>query len=163
MSARSLSNLAFILCIFTLKTENFFVCGISCSLRESISIYGDSLNVSISKSVSDHMCVDDIGIGESRVRSVDVGIMDHDVWAALTVMITSSNGNIFHVTGPLCGEFTSHQWITHTKASDTVLWFFSWICAWINGWVNNREAGDLRCNRANYDVTEMVCGEKPCQ
>ena len=52
MSARSLSNLAFILCIFTLKTENFFVCGISCSLRESISIYGDSLNVSISKSVS---------------------------------------------------------------------------------------------------------------
>ena len=52
MSARSLSNLAFILCIFTVKTENLFVCGISCSLRESISIYGDSLNVSISKSVS---------------------------------------------------------------------------------------------------------------
>ena len=32
---------------------------------------------------------------------------------------------------------------------------FSLICAWINGWVNNREAGDLRCNRAHYDVTVM--------
>ena len=29
---------------------------------------------------------------------------------------------------------------------------FSLICAWINGWVNNREAGDLRCHRAHYDV-----------
>ena len=32
---------------------------------------------------------------------------------------------------------------------------FSLICAWIYGWVNNREAGDLRCHRAHYDVTEI--------
>ena len=32
---------------------------------------------------------------------------------------------------------------------------FSLICAWINGWVNNGEAGDLRRNRAYYDVTVM--------
>ena len=32
--------------------------------------------------------------------------------------MTSSNGNIFRVTGPLCGEFTGHQWIPSTKASD---------------------------------------------
>ena len=32
---------------------------------------------------------------------------------------------------------------------------FSLICAWINGWVNNRGAGDLRRNRAHYDVTAM--------
>ena len=31
----------------------------------------------------------------------------------------------------------------------------SLICAWINDWVNNREAGDLRCHRAHYDVTVM--------
>ena len=37
-------------------------------------------------------------------------------------MMTSSNGNIFRVTGPLCGEFTSHRWIPHTKASDAELW-----------------------------------------
>ena len=33
-------------------------------------------------------------------------------------MMTSSNGNIFRVTGPFCGEFTGHRWIPHTKASD---------------------------------------------
>ena len=33
-------------------------------------------------------------------------------------MMTSSNGNIFRVTGLLCGEFTGHRWIPHTKASD---------------------------------------------
>ena len=32
---------------------------------------------------------------------------------------------------------------------------FSLICTWINGWVNNREAGDLRSHRANYDVIVM--------
>ena len=35
-----------------------------------------------------------------------------------SIMMTSSNGNIFHVTGPLCREFTGPQWIPHTKASD---------------------------------------------
>ena len=32
---------------------------------------------------------------------------------------------------------------------------FSLISAWINGWVNNRDAGDLRRNRAHYDVIVM--------
>ena len=32
----------------------------------------------------------------------------------------------------------------------------SLICAGIDGWVNNREAGDLRRNRAQYDVTVMT-------
>ena len=33
---------------------------------------------------------------------------------------------------------------------------FSLICVWINDWVNSREAGDLRRNRAHYDVIVMV-------
>ena len=32
---------------------------------------------------------------------------------------------------------------------------FSLICTWINGWVNKREAGDLRCHHAHYDVTVL--------
>ena len=32
---------------------------------------------------------------------------------------------------------------------------FSLICAWINGWVKDHEAGELRCQRAHYDVTVM--------
>ena len=27
----------------------------------------------------------------------------------VNIMMTSSNGNIFRVTGPLCGEFTGHR------------------------------------------------------
>ena len=33
---------------------------------------------------------------------------------------------------------------------------FSLSCAWINRWVNNREAGDLRCHHAHYDITVMI-------
>ena len=40
--------------------------------------------------------------------------------------MTSSNGNIFRVTGPLYGEFTRHRWIPRTKASDGELWCFLW-------------------------------------
>ena len=32
------------------------------------------------------------------------------------------NGNIFRVTGPLCGEFTGHRWIPRTKARDAVFY-----------------------------------------
>ena len=53
---------------------------------------------------------------------------------------------------PLCGEFTGHRWIPLTKASGAELWFFL-ISAWINGWVNNREVGDMKRHRTNYDVT----------
>ena len=40
--------------------------------------------------------------------------------------MTSSNGNIFRVTGPLYGEFTGDRWIPFTKASDAELWCFIW-------------------------------------
>ena len=45
---------------------------------------------------------------------------------AVTFMMTSSNGNIFRVTGHLCGEFIGHQWIPRTKASDADHWCFFW-------------------------------------
>ena len=38
----------------------------------------------------------------------------------------SSNGNIFRITRHLCGEFTGHQSVPHTKASDAELWCFLW-------------------------------------
>ena len=41
-------------------------------------------------------------------------------------MMTSSNGNIFRVTGPLCVEFTGHRCIPFTKASNAELWWFLW-------------------------------------
>ena len=41
------------------------------------------------------------------------------------------------------------------KGQWRIAFMFSLICAWMNGWVNNREAGDLRCHGAHYDVTIM--------
>ena len=61
-------------------------------------------------------------------------------------MMTTSNGNIFRVTG--------HLWILRTKASYAELWFLL-IYVWIKGWVKNRDAGDLRRYRAHHDVIVM--------
>ena len=47
-------------------------------------------------------------------------------WMVFHVLSTSSNGNIFRVTGPVCGEVTCHLWIPLTKASDAELWCFLW-------------------------------------
>ena len=76
-------------------------------------------------------------------------------------MMTSLNGNIFRVAGPLCGEFTGHLWPPRTKASDAELWCFLWSAPWINSWVNNREAGDLRRHCAHYDIIVMTKGKLP--
>ena len=70
--------------------------------------------------------------------------------------MTSSNGNIFRVTGPLWGEFTGPGEFP-TQRPVTRSFDVSLICVWINGWVNNREAGDLRRHRGYYDVNVMFC------
>ena len=84
-------------------------------------------------------------------------ITSHILWGCghLSTYVTSSNGNIFRVAGPLCGEFTGHRWIPLTKTSDAELWCFLWSAPWINGGVNNRDAGDLRRHPAHYDVIVM--------
>ena len=76
--------------------------------------------------------------------------------------MTSSNGNSFHVTGLLCGEFTGDRWIPLTKASDAGLGCFRWSAPWINGWVNYHEAGDLRSHPAHDDVIVMKCTKNLC-
>ena len=40
--------------------------------------------------------------------------------------MTSSNGTIFRITGPLRWESTGHRWIPLSKASDAELWCFLW-------------------------------------
>ena len=73
-------------------------------------------------------------------------------------MMTSSNENIFRVTGHLCGEFTGPA-RGPVNSPHKGQWrgelIFSLICARINGWVNTGEAGDLRRHRAHYDVIVM--------
>ena len=68
-------------------------------------------------------------------------------------MMTSSDGNIFRVTGYCAGN--SPMIFPHKGQWRRSL-IFSLNCAWINGWVNNGEAGDLKCHRAYYDVILIV-------
>ena len=71
-------------------------------------------------------------------------------------MVTSSNGNIFRVTG-LCVRWIHRPPVNSPQKGQ---WcgalVLSLTCAWLNGWVNNRAAGDLRSRRPHYDVTVMV-------
>ena len=71
-------------------------------------------------------------------------------------MITSSNGNIFRVTGTLWGESTGHRWIP-LKRPVTRNFDVFFDLRWTNSWANNRVAGDFRRHHAHHDVTVMVC------
>ena len=65
-------------------------------------------------------------------------------------MMTSSNGNIFRVTGPLCVEFPG-EFPTERPVTRNFDVFFDLR---LNK-VNNGEAGDLGRNRGHYDVSVM--------
>ena len=93
------------------------------------------------------------------LRKFDWFCSKHHVGWWFCTMMTSSNENIFRVTGHLCGEFTGHA-ILYTIAQEPRTLMFSLMCAWINGWVNNGEAGDLSRHRAHYDVTVIPSGTR---
>ena len=68
--------------------------------------------------------------------------------------MTSSNGNIFRVTGPLCGQFTGPgEFPTQRPVTRSFDVFFDLRLN--KGWVNNRDAGDLSRYRGHYDVIVM--------
>ena len=76
-------------------------------------------------------------------------------------MMTSSNGNMFRVTGfcsgnspvtagsPVTGEFLSHRPVTRS--------FDVFFDLRLNKRLSKQDAGDLRRHRAHYDVTVMWC------
>ena len=66
------------------------------------------------------------------------------------VMMSSSNGTIFRVIGPLWGESTGHWWIPITKASDAELWCFLWFAS---NKLLAKQSG--RRHRAHHDVSTM--------
>ena len=66
--------------------------------------------------------------------------------------MTSSNGNIFHVTGPLWGNPTVTGGFPHKGPVTRNFDVFFDLC---NGWANNRKADDLGNHRANYDAPVM--------
>ena len=65
-------------------------------------------------------------ISKANCTCLDRAAGSHGPARSYFFMMTSSNGNIFRVTGPLCGEFTGLRWIPRTKCSDAELWCFLW-------------------------------------
>ena len=62
-----------------------------------------------------------------QVGDVEDGpLKGHCNGISLYNMMTSSNGNIFRVTGALLRESTGHRWIPLTKARDAEPWCFHW-------------------------------------
>ena len=71
-------------------------------------------------------------------------------------MVTSSNGSIFSVTGPLWGESTGNRSVDSPhKGQWRGALICSLNCAWTNNLANNRDAHDLRHRRVHYYVTVM--------
>ena len=72
----------------------------------------------------------EIGAYESLRDIVSLGSYEHRfIFYDGYHMMTSSNGNIFRVTGPLCGEFTGHRWIPLTKGQWCRALVVFFICA----------------------------------
>ena len=71
-------------------------------------------------------------------------------------MMTSSNGNIFLVTGHLCGEFTGEFPAQRPVTWSFVVLFDLRLNKRLGKQPMNGEAGDLRRRRAHYDVTVMT-------
>ena len=76
------------------------------------------------------------------------------------IRMTSSDGNIFGLSGLLCGVFTGHQRIPLTKASEVELWCFLWSAPepTVEQTIETLVIWDAitRCHHAHYDVTVMI-------
>ena len=76
-------------------------------------------------------------------------------WDISENMMTSSNENIFCVTGLFVRGIHRFPVNSLHKGQCRGALMFSLICIWIYGWVSTREAGDLRRYRTHYHVTVM--------
>ena len=106
----------------------------------------------------------------------EITILNHVTWYIMKWMsirpsiMMSSNGNIFCVTGPLCGEFTGHWWIPLTKASDAELWCFLSVPEQMIVQTNRipscslwRHCNEWLCNHSMYCEPISLFAEMACQ
>ena len=101
-------------------TNTLFVCYLS-NPRESWYTYSMLIRVPCGATLNDNV----LPMGDMNLWYPGGG-SGITLQKTHATMMTSSNGNIFRVTGHLCGEFTVPRWIPHTKASDAELWCFRW-------------------------------------
>ena len=78
-----------------------------------------------------------------------------DMLSKHNYMMTSSNGNIFRVTGPFVRGINRSLVASPHKGQLHGALMFSLICVWTNVWANNRDDNDFRRHRVHCDVTVM--------
>ena len=89
-------------------TYSFDVIFISCSIQYNqsiLSMYEGDYEYNFGLMPRDTVCTRNYILTRTSaaVSDIETGSSSHDF------MMTSSNGNILRVTGPLCGEFTGHR------------------------------------------------------
>ena len=92
----------------------------------------------------------------SNKKNQPMGMIENDLPGDSHFMMTSSNGNIFHVSGHFCGnspvpgEFPAQRPVTRS--------FNAFFDLRLNLRLNKQShAGDLRRHRAQYEVIVMSC------
>ena len=83
---------------------------------------------------------------QKKCHTENIHWQDQNVWKEYMswyrvghFRMTSSHGNIFRITGHLCEEFTSHQWISLKKTNDVELWCFFYLR--LNKWLSKQQWG----------------------
>ena len=95
-----------------------------CSRNDSQQICGNFSPIWNACSVSNKIGIRTFDLRMPNLQMIDIGFTASE--GKKMIMMTSSNGNIFRVTGPQCVEFTGPRWIPLTKASDAELRCFIW-------------------------------------
>ena len=111
-----------------MKSHVFYLCFISCSNNEVgvIRNYVKYMDLN-SRGGATELVEEWWATKEWADNAVDrdaQGYYYNTVSIAYDIMMTSSNGNVFRVNGPLWGESTGDRWIPLLKASDAELWCF---------------------------------------
>ena len=92
--------------------------------------------------------------------SLSIWFQNHPQPTQLPHLMTSSNVNMFRITGP----FKGNPPVTAVHSPHKGQWhgvlMLSLICGWTNVWTNNRYAGDLRRHRAHYNINIINIGDE---
>ena len=127
------------------------------SLKEKIasSVWGFCFQMCTSQSINDHLWY--TGLGHRCDTKQEAGKYNGRAGYKTQSMMTSLNGSIFRVTGPLWGEFAGHRWILLTKASDAELWCFLWSAPEQTVKQTTETLAIWDAIASNYDVIVMRC------
>ena len=103
-------------CFHALNTTKTHVLLLLCQWTENDNLVNQLAMTQNKHNILQTVYIADSGFAPSQWETA--------LWLYHPFMMTSSNGNIFRVSGHLWGEFTGSRWLPRTKASDAERVFF---------------------------------------